>query len=230
MAEKQVVHIVDDEDGVRRSLDFLLRTAGYDTRRWENGEQFLKRVDKATPACVLLDIRMPGLDGLEVQRRMPEAGLDFPVIVLTGHGEVSSAVQAMQAGATDFITKPFEREQLLASVALAFRQNANLAALCAHREWAVAQLGKLTAREREVLDGLACGYPNKTIAFDLQISARTVEAYRANIMAKLHVSYFAEALRIAFAAGLGSDRVWSENHSKVGKGQPALSPPLPTAT
>ncbi|MDE8653677.1 response regulator transcription factor [Novosphingobium album (ex Liu et al. 2023)] len=212
MTETRLVHVVDDEDSVRRSLDFLLRTAGYNVERWADGDAFLKGADKSVHACVLLDIRMPGLDGLEVQERMGDAGLDFPVIVLTGHGDISLAVRAMKAGAMDFLEKPFDREKLLRSLAVAFRQIADRETLRDRAQWARAQLGKLTEREREVLDGLACGYPNKTIAYDLGISSRTVEVYRANVMAKLDVGNFADALRVAFAAGLGSEQGWRKTH------------------
>lgn len=211
-SKRQLVHIVDDDDSVRRSLDFLLRNAGYRTERWESGDDFLRRADRFNKACVLLDIRMPGQDGLTVQRKMVEQGFDFPVIVLTGHGDVALAVEAMQAGALDFIEKPFGRDRLLASLSFAFGSITDRESLRDRIGWAKSQLGKLTEREREVLDGLACGYPNKSIAFDLGISSRTVEVYRANVMAKLDVSNFADALRIAFAAGLGSEREWRSAH------------------
>lgn len=212
MTEKGLVHIVDDEDAIRRSLDFLLRTAGYRVERWPDGEAFLKGADNSVPACVLLDVRMPGLDGLEVQAKMSAAGLDFPVILLTGHGDVALAVQAMKAGAADFLEKPFDREKLLRSVDIAFAQIADRQSQLQRADWACAQLGKLTEREREVLDGLACGYPNKTIGYDLGISSRTVEVYRANVMTKLEVGNFADALRIAFTAGLGSESGWCDAH------------------
>lgn len=212
MPEKGLIHIVDDEDSVRRSLDFMLRAVGHRVERWCDGKAFLKGADNTVPACVLLDIRMPGLDGLEVQASMAGAGLDFPVILLTGHGDISVAVQAMKAGAIDFLEKPFDRENLLRSVDMAFHQIADREALRDRAEWARVQLAKLTEREREILDGLACGYPNKTIAYDLQISSRTVEVYRANVMTKLEVTNFADALRIAFAAGLGSEPNWRERH------------------
>lgn len=212
-ARPDLVHVVDDEDSVRRSLDFLLRTEGYRVERWRDGASFLRQADASVQACVLLDIRMPGIDGLEVQQRMVDAGLDFPVIVLTGHGDIDLAVRAMKAGATDFLVKPFERDKLLDSVARGFRQIGDREARQERADWARIQLARLTEREREVLDGLACGYPNKTIAFDLGISSRTVEVYRANVMAKLGVANFAEALRIAFAAGLGSDKHWRQTHS-----------------
>jgi two-component system response regulator FixJ len=155
---------------------------------------------------------MPGLDGLEVQERMAEQGFDFPVIVLTGHGDISLAVRAMQAGAADFMEKPFDRERLLRAIAAAFERLTDRASLREQQEWAGVQIAKLTEREREVFDGLACGYPNKTIAYDLGISTRTVEVYRANLMAKLQVTNFADALRVAFKAGLGVENAWRNSH------------------
>ena len=214
MIEKRLVHVVDDEDSIRRSLDFMLRTAGFRVERWPHGEAFLKGANDTVPACVLLDIRMPGLDGLEVQAQMPAAGLDFPVILLTGHADISVAVQAMKAGAADFLEKPFDREKLLRSVEVAFNQIADRVTLRERGLWARTQLAKLTEREREVLDGLACGYPNKTIAYDLGVSSRTVEVYRANVMTKLEVGNFADALRVAFAAGLGSEPNWRDAHGR----------------
>ena len=205
-----LVHVVDDEESLRRSLHFLLRAAGYRVERWPNGESFLKEVDRTSTACVLLDIHMPGIDGLEVQQRMATQSLDFPVI--TGHGDIALAVRAMQAGAVDFMEKPFDRDRLLRSLAAAFEWLGDRAVLHDQQHWARIQIAKLTTREREVLDGLACGYPNKTIAYDLGISARTVEVYRANVMAKLEVANFADALRIAFNAGMGAELMWRDTH------------------
>lgn len=212
VADRLLVHIIDDDESVRRSLDFMLRNAGFRTERWVSGDSFLKLADRSGTACVLLDVHLPGRDGLSVQKAMSQAGFNFPVIILTGHGDVELAVQAMRAGAQDFLEKPFERGRLLASLSQAFKSIGDQEALRGKAEWAATQLGKLTEREREVLDGLACGYPNKTIAFDLGISARTVEVYRANVMVKLQVGNFADALRIAFAAGLGSDADWRATH------------------
>jgi two-component system response regulator FixJ len=212
MDERPLVHVVDDELALRRSLTFLLSTAGYAVRSWESGEDFLKHADRATKATVVLDVRMPGIDGLEVQKRMVDVGLDFPVIVMTGHGDVSTAVIAMQQGAIDFLEKPVDRERLLDTVKLAFSAIKDRAQLVEQARWARIQLGKLTRREHETLDGLACGYPNKTIAHDLGIGSRTVEVYRANIMSKLDVVSFAEALRIAFAAGLGAVGDWDRKY------------------
>jgi two-component system response regulator FixJ len=214
-SNRKLVHVVDDDDGVRRSLDFLLSHAGYEVIRWDSAESFLKRADKSFPACTLLDIRMPGMDGLELQQEMKARGFNFPVIVLTGHGDIAMAVQAMQAGAIDFLQKPTDREEVLAAVKCGFESMTDCEVQRNRADWARTQISRLTLREQEVLDGLACGYPNKTIAYDLGISARTVEVYRANVMEKLAVNSFAEALRIAFIAGLGSEKNWLEAHTLI---------------
>ena len=213
--EKRLVHIVDDDEGVRRSLDFLLSHAGYSVRRWDNAEAFLRNADKMAKACALIDIRMPGMDGLALQREMKAQGFDFPVIVVSGHGDIAMAVQAMREGAVDFLEKPADRQNVLDAVRNAFATIDDCEEQRSRSDWARMMLGRLTLREKEVLDGLACGYPNKTIAYDLGISSRTVEVYRANIMDKLRVSSFAEALRIAFAAGLGSESKWLETHTLI---------------
>ena len=220
MAASKLVHVVDDEDSVRRSLDFLLRSAGYRTERWEDGEAFLKGTDKAEPACVLLDVRMPGMDGLQVQAEMANRGYNLPVVVLTGHGDISTAVRAMQGGAIDFLEKPFNRERLLEALEIGFTRIEDREGARKREEWAKTEVGKLTEREKEVLEGLACGYPNKTIAYDLGISSRTVEVYRANVMSKFEVSNFPDALRVAFAAGLGSEKKWRETYNVGGAKAP----------
>ena len=155
------------------------------------------------------------MDGLELQQEMKARSFNFPVIVLSGHGDIAMAVQAMQAGAVDFLQKPTDREHVLAAVKRAFDSIIDCEEQRNRADWAKTQIGQLTLREQEVLDGLACGYPNKTIAYDLGISARTVEVYRANVMEKLGVFSFADALRIAFAAGLGSQRNWLEAHTLI---------------
>lgn len=220
MADKKLVHIVDDEDAIRRSLDFLLRAAGYRPERWEDGEAFLRGARREESACVLLDVRMPGMDGLQVQAEMAMRGLKMPVIVLTGHGDISTAVRAMHGGAIDFLEKPFNRERLLEALETGFAQLDDREAARKRQDWAKTQIGALTGREKEVLEGLACGYPNKTIGYDLGISSRTVEVYRANVMSKFGVSNFADALRIAFAAGMGSEKQWRETYN-VGGPKPA---------
>jgi two-component system response regulator FixJ len=204
MSDRRLVHIVDDEDAIRRSASFMLRTSGFDTRTYQSGVEFLKEVKHADPGCVLLDVRMPEMDGLEVQRELNDRGVSLPVIVLTGHGDISIAVQAMKAGAVDFLEKPFEKNQLMVALDAGFArlERREEAATTSHD--AEVRIAALTAREQEVLQGLARGHPNKTIAYDLGISPRTVEVHRANLMTKLEVRSLSEALRIAFAAGLES--------------------------
>jgi two-component system response regulator FixJ len=201
---QRLIHIIDDEDSVRRSAGFMLKTSGFSIQTWSSGLEFLKEVRHVEAGCILLDVRMPGMDGLEVQKVLHERGVAMPVIILTGHGDINIAVRAMKEGAVDFIEKPFEKEVLLSAIDAAFeRLNAGHEA-SSRSEEAVVALGALSPREREVLEGLAQGLPNKTIAYDLGISARTVEVHRANVMTKLGARSLSDALRIAFAAGLGS--------------------------
>lgn len=212
MRNPGLVHVIDDEEAVRKSLSFLLRTSGYRVQCWADGLSFLKASPRLDPGCVLLDIRMPHMDGLEVQAQMTERGIGFPVIVLTGHGDISLAVRAMRGGAVDFLEKPFDRTKLLAALDVAFREQVDAGARREQAALARARVAALTERERDVLEGLACGYPNKTIGYDLGISARTVEVHRANLMTKLGVSNFADALRIAFNAGMGDAAGWRLSH------------------
>ncbi len=204
MSAKKLVHVVDDEDTVRRSTGYMLKMAGYAVETWSSGTAFLRGAAPATPCCALLDIRMPEVTGLEVQRLLAQRGMFMPIIILTGHGDVAVAVEAMKAGAVDFLEKPFEKAVLVAAIERAFDRIRNAEEAAAHAATAEAIVGALTARERDVLEGLAQGLPNKTIAYDLGISSRTVEVHRANLMTKLHVHSLSDALRIAFAAGMGS--------------------------
>lgn len=198
----QPIHVVDDDEAIRRSLSFMLRTSGFAVRLFSGGTEFLKEVGTLEGGCVLLDVRMPDIDGLEVQRELRARGMMLPVIIMTGHGDVGMAVAAMKAGATDFIEKPFEKAALLAAIEAACAQASADQGRNSQRETARARLNILTDREREVLKGLVDGLPNKTIAYDLGISPRTVEIYRANLMQKLQVHSLSETLRIAFQAGL----------------------------
>ena len=202
--DKRLIHLIDDEDAIRRSVGFMLRTSGFDVKTYESGVAFLKEAKTANPGCILLDVRMPEMDGLEVQRELNARGVAMPVIVLTGHGDISIAVQAMKAGAVDFLEKPFEKAHLLDAIERAFeRLEKREDALNAEHEASV-RIAALTPREQDVLRGLVRGHPNKTIAYDLGISPRTVEVQRANCMTKLEVRSLSEALRIAFAAGLAN--------------------------
>ncbi|MGE3746239.1 MAG: response regulator transcription factor [Sphingomonadaceae bacterium] len=203
--EQRTVFLVDDEDSVRRSVGFMLKTAGYLVRPFPSGVAFLKEIRPEDSGCVLLDVRMPEMDGIEVQAALATRGIATPVIVFTGHGDVSVAVRAMKAGAVDFIEKPFERTVLLDAIAAAFDRLEDLRKHETRASDAMIKIAALTPREQDVLKGLAHGLPNKTIGYDLGISPRTVEVHRANLMDKLGVASFPEALRIAFAAGLGAE-------------------------
>ena len=205
MSDNKLIHLVDDDEAIRKSASFMLKTSGFQVKTFESGLELLKDASRLEAGCILLDIRMPGMDGLEVQQALREKGVSLPVIIMTGHGDVGLAVQAMKAGAIDFIEKPFEKAVLLAAIDQAFERlrrsetNRDLA------ENALVRIRSLTARERDVLDGLAKGLPNKTIAYDLKISPRTVEIHRANLMSKLGAKSLSEALRIDFAAEASKD-------------------------
>jgi len=186
---------------IRRSVSFMLKTSGHQVQTYESGVELLKDPAHLEQGCILLDIRMPGMDGLEVQQALRQKGVGLPVIIMTGHGDVGLAVKAMKAGAVDFIEKPFEKDTLVASLEEGFRRLSRKEATQDRKKDAEVRLEALTPRERDVLQGLAQGLPNKTIAYDLGISPRTVEIHRANLMAKLEVRSLSEALRIAFAAG-----------------------------
>lgn len=196
----QRVYLVDDEAAVRRSVGFMLKTSGYDVEAFESGEAFLKVAAHLPPGCVLLDVRLGGLDGLEVQQALKDRGIMLPVVIITGHGDVALAVRAMKAGAVDFLEKPFEKAALVTSIANAQRRNDGREELARLAEQARAQLNALTPRERDVLNGLVEGQSNKVIAYDLGISPRTVEIHRANLMSKLGVNSLSDALKIAFTA------------------------------
>ena len=194
------VYLVDDELAVRRSISFMLKTAGMAVETFESGEAFLKVAAGLEPGCVLLDVRLGGIDGLAVQQLLRECGIMLPVIIITGHGDVGLAVRAMKAGAVDFIEKPFEKATLIGAIAQAQLHNQGLEQIHRLAAAAQAQLNVLTPRERDVLDGLVNGHSNKVVAYDLGISPRTVEIHRANLMAKLSVHSLSDALRIAFTA------------------------------
>jgi two-component system, LuxR family, response regulator FixJ len=204
MSDKRVIHLVDDEDAIRRSAGFLLRTAGFEVMTYASGTEFLAAVGQVVPGCILLDIRMPGIDGLEVQRLLGERGVGLPVIVLTGHGDITLSVRAIKAGAVDFLEKPFEKAALLHAIDEAFARLADTRALQLDASEAMLRLAALTPRERDVLAGLVAGQANKITAYKLGISTRTVEAHRANLTHKLGVRSISDVLRLAFAADLGA--------------------------
>jgi len=203
---ERLVYLVDDDEAIRRSAGFMLKTSGYQVKAFASGVELLREAKELLPGCILLDVRMPEMDGLQVQQALHDRGVGFPVIVMTGHGDVGVAVQAMKAGAVDFIEKPFEKAVLLSAIDEGFSRIEQAGRSRARAEEAQVRLQALTPRERDVLEGLVRGHPNKTIAYDLDISPRTVEIHRANLMTKLGVASLSEALRIAFAAGLDEQR------------------------
>ena len=198
----RTVHVVDDDAAVRRSLERLLDAAGFHVVSYQSPTAFLNAASGLSAGCVLLDIRMPGVDGLEVQSRLNRLRVNLPVIVMTGHGDVPSAVRAMKAGAVDFLEKPFDDETLLNAIGGAFAKASRLIGGDREAVRAAQRIATLSPREREVLDALLAGRQNKVIAFDLNISVRTVEVHRARMMERLGTKQFADAIRLAVMAKL----------------------------
>ena len=201
MTNEGVVHVVDDDDAMRHSLLFLLECAGLEAKAYESAIAFLGSVETMERGCIVTDVRMPGMSGLELVGKLREAGVPDPVIVITGHGDVPLAVEAMKAGVSDFIEKPFDDEQLLGAVRTALARSRGILAEEGERRAVEERLAALSGREREVLDGLVDGKPNKIIAFDLGISARTVEIYRANVMTKMQARSLSELVRMVLLHG-----------------------------
>jgi two-component system response regulator FixJ len=210
MAADAIVHVIDDDEAVRQSLEFLLRAAGVTARTYESAAAFLNALPAIETGCVITDVRMPGISGIELLRRLNEMQVKLPVIVITGHGDVPLAVEAMKNGAIDFLEKPYEDELLLGSVRSALNRSQQNAVRDAKRAEVEARLATLTNREREVLEGLVAGKPNKIIAFDLAISPRTVEIYRANVMAKMAAASLSELVHMALVSGVMNREVTGE--------------------
>ena len=202
MSVKPIVHIVDDEDAVRTSLATLLEIHGFSTRVYQSGSEFLSKVDPAIPGCALIDLRMPGLDGIGLLRKMGESNIRVPVVMMTGFGEVATAAKAMKAGAADFLEKPLDEAELLTILNRLVANSQVSAELEELREQGQARLSRLTERERDVFNGLIMGKTNKGIALDLGISPRTVEIHRARVMEKLEARTLSDIVRLALALGL----------------------------
>ena len=213
MESDAVVHVIDDDDAVRESLAFLLKTARIAVKTYDSAAAFLGASPPITSGCVITDVRMPGISGIELLQRLRERNVGVPVIVITGHGDVPLAVEAMKLGAADFFEKPFDDEALLAAVRSALSQLADNSKRDAEQADIQGKLATLSNREREVLQGLVSGHPNKTIAFDLGISPRTVEVYRANVMTKMNAASLSELVRMALTAGV-LDRELKPDSSK----------------
>lgn len=201
MRVERIVYIVDDDAAVARSLKILLLSAGIISTAYESAADFLAAIGGLRPGCLLLDVWMPGMTGLELQDWLKAIGFSMPIVVMTEQGDTQTAVKAMKAGAVDFIEKPFDDERLLAMLDEAWAKAGELARSNESAE-ALARISSLTPREREVLDAMVEGRLNKTIAFDLGISVRTVEAHRARLLERLGVNGLAEAVRLAVLAKL----------------------------
>jgi two-component system response regulator FixJ len=201
-----VVHIIDDDEGLRESLAFLLRSAAFEVKSFESAKAFLDVLPHAAPGCIITDVRMPDISGIELLRRLKELKIGVPVIVITGHGDIALAVEAMKIGAADFFEKPFDDDLLVASVRAVLRQREGQTKRGAERAEIEHRISTLSRREKDVLTGLIEGRANKQIAFDLGISPRTVEIYRANLMNKMQADSLSDLVRMALLAEmLGSD-------------------------
>jgi two-component system, LuxR family, response regulator FixJ len=201
-SEPAIVHVIDDDEALRESLAFLLRTADIEAKSYASAAAFLDALPLKGLTCIITDVRMPGLSGIDLLRRVKELGIEVPVIVITGHGDVPLAVEAMRFGAVDFLEKPFDDEILLQSVRAALRQQAGAAKRQSERAEIESRLAALSPRERDVLGGLVAGRANKQIAFDLGISPRTVEIYRANLMDKMQAGSLSDLVRMALIVGM----------------------------
>jgi two-component system, LuxR family, response regulator FixJ len=201
-AAQQVVHVIDDDEGLRESLAFLLRSAALEVRSFDSAKAFLNGLPDAAMGCVITDVRMPDMSGIELLRRLKELKVGVPVIVITGHGDIALAVEAMKIGASDFFEKPFDDDLLLASVRAALRQQADQTKRSAERADIEHRISTLSPREKDVLAGLIDGRANKQIAFDLGISPRTVEIYRANLMNKMQAGSLSDLVRMALLAAM----------------------------
>jgi two-component system, LuxR family, response regulator FixJ len=199
-AAQPVVHIIDDDEGLRESLAFLLRSAALEVRSFESAKAFLEVLPDAALSCVITDVRMPDMSGIELLRRLKELKIGVPVIVITGHGDIALAVEAMKIGAADFFEKPFDDDLLVASVRAALRQQEDQTKRTAERTEIEHRIATLSPREKDVLTGLIEGRANKQIAFDLGISPRTVEIYRANLMNKMQANSLSDLVRMALLA------------------------------
>lgn len=207
MTPEQTVYVVDDDAAVRRFLQGLIRSVGLEVKTYATAQSFLDDYQVGAPGCLLLDIRMPGMSGLELQAELRRRGLDLPVIILTGHGDVEVAVHAMKAGAVDFIEKPFNNELLLQGIQNAIASRLRSGGTRVRRQEILQRLEGLTVRERQVLDMVAAGDTNKGVARRLGISDKTVEIHRANVMTKMRARSLAELVKMISTVDAGVGEV-----------------------
>jgi len=205
MPDKGKVYVIDDDEAMRDSLNFLLDSAGFNVTLFESALKFLEALPSLDFGCVVSDVRMPGLDGIELLKRMKADQSSFPIVIMTGHGDIPLAVEAMKLGAVDFLEKPFEDDRLIGMIEAAIRQAEPAAKSEAVAHDIAARIATLSPRERQVMDGLIAGLSNKLIARDYDISPRTIEVYRANVMTKMQANSLSELVRLAMRAGLLND-------------------------
>ena len=205
MPDSQLIHVIDDDDAVRHSLAFLLTSSGFEVKQHDSAAAFLEAGIPAKAGCIITDVRMPGLSGVELLEKLDVAGCRIPVIVVTGHADVPLAVEAMKLGAADFLEKPFDDEALMGAIRTCLSRAQETQKLDAVREDVEERIATLSHREHQVLEYLVAGHANKTIAYDLGISPRTVEVYRANVMTKMKAASLSELVRMALLAGLGTE-------------------------
>jgi len=205
MAHRGKVYVIDDDEAMRDSLDFLLGAADFHVTLFESAKNFLDALPTISFGCVVSDVRMPGIDGIELLKRLKAGGSLFPVVIMTGHGDVPLAVEAMKLGAMDFLEKPFEDDRLIGMIETALRQAAPGVKSEAITIEIQSRIASLSPRERQVMDGLIAGLSNKLIARDYDISPRTIEVYRANVMTKMQAASLSELVRLAIRAGVLKD-------------------------
>ena len=205
MSDRGKVYVIDDDEAMRDSLNFLLDSADFDVTLFETAVRFLDVLPNLGFGCVVSDVRMPGLDGIELLKRMKSGHSTFPIVIMTGHGDIPLAVEAMKLGAVDFLEKPFEDDRLIGMIEAAIRQAEPVAKSEALAHDIAARIATLSPRERQVMDGLIAGLSNKLIARDYDISPRTIEVYRANVMTKMQANSLSELVRLAMRAGLLKD-------------------------
>jgi two-component system, LuxR family, response regulator FixJ len=205
MPDKGKVYVIDDDEAMRDSLSFLLSAAEFNVTLFETALNFLDALPGLAFGCVVSDVRMPGLDGIELLKRMKAGHCSFPVIIMTGHGDIPLAVEAMKLGAMDFLEKPFEDDRLISMIDAAIRQAEPAARSEAVTADIASRIATLSPRERQVMEGLIAGLSNKLIAREYDISPRTIEVYRANVMTKMQANSLSELVRLAMRAGILND-------------------------
>ena len=205
MSHKRKVYVIDDAEAMRDSLNFLLSSANFNVTLYQSAQNFIDSVSSLDFGCVVSDVRMPGLDGIELLKRLKAVRCMFPVIIMTGHGDVALAVEAMKLGAVDFLEKPFEDDRLIGMIETAIKQAEPDARSEAAALDIASRIATLSPRERQVMDGLIAGLSNKLIAREYDISPRTIEVYRANVMTKMQAASLSELVRLAMRAGVLKD-------------------------